>query len=150
MKFLLMILSFLFFANLLISQDLLMLKTSGKVVIGDTSQISTPGPYNLYVQNGVMTEKVKVAVKTASDWSDLSFENTPSLEQVKKSIETKSHLYNMPSADSLVSQGYDIQKMDAKIVEQIEWLWQHTLKISAENKALREELELLKAKKDEK
>ena len=150
MKFLLMILSFLFFANLLISQDLLMLKTSGKVVIGDTSQISTPGPYNLYVQNGVMTEKVKVAVKTASDWSDLSFENTPSLEQVKKSIETNSHLYNMPSADSLVSQGYDIQKMDAKIVEQIEWLWQHTLKISAENKALREELELLKAKKDEK
>jgi len=45
------------------SQDVLLLKTSGKVVIGDTSLISTPGPYNLYVQNGILTEKVKVALR---------------------------------------------------------------------------------------
>jgi len=43
------------------SQEIMLLKTTGKVVIGDTSQISTPGDYNLFVQNGILTERVKVA-----------------------------------------------------------------------------------------
>ena len=60
MKYLLSVaLFFTFFQVCFSQQDLLLLKTSGKVVIGDTSQISTPGPYNLYVQNGVLTEKSK-------------------------------------------------------------------------------------------
>lgn len=130
--------------NLASSQEIMVLKTSGKVIIGDTTQISTPGPYNLYVQNGMMTEKVKVAIKNASDWSDDSFESTPDLQQVKESIDQNSHLYNMPSANQLVEEGYELQAMDAKIVEQVEWLWQHTLKLSEENKALKAELEAIK------
>lgn len=130
-------------------QDLLLLKTSGKVVIGDTSQISTPGPYNLYVQNGVLTEKVKVAVKTLADWSDESFSQTPEISTVKASIESKSHLYNMPSAEQLVKEGYELQAMDAKILEQVEWLWQYTIKLSEENKNLKIELEKIKMKLDE-
>ena len=126
------------------AQDILLLKTSGKVVIGDTSAISTPGPYNLYVQNGVLTEKVKVAVKTTADWSDHSFSLTPSLEAVKASIAQNSHLVNMPSANELVKEGYDLQSMDARILEQVEWLWQHTIKLSEENKALKKELKNLK------
>lgn len=132
------------------AQDLMILKSSGKVIIGDTSQISTPGPYNLYVQNGMMTEKVKVAVRSAEDWSDDSFDKTPQISDVKASIDTKSHLYNMPSADQLVKEGYELQAMDAKIVEQVEWLWQHTIKLSEENKALKEELEKIKAQLDQK
>jgi len=31
----------------------------------------------------------------------------------------------MPSAATLVSEGYDLQQMDAKILAQVEWLWQH-------------------------
>ena len=131
-------------------QDILLLKTSGKVVIGDTSAISTPGAYNLYVQNGVLTEKVKVAVKTTADWSDDAFSNTPSLETVKNSIETRSHLHNMPSASELVNEGYDLQSMDARILEQVEWLWQYTIKLSEENKKLKDEIETLKEKIDKK
>jgi len=130
--------------NLASSQELMVLKTSGKVIIGDTTQISTPGPYNLYVQNGMMTEKVKVAVKNASDWSDDAFDKTPELKVVKESIDTKSHLHNMPSAKQLVKEGYELQAMDAKILEQVEWLWQHTIKLSEENKALKTELEEIK------
>ena len=126
------------------SQDLMVLKTSGKVIIGDTSQITTPGPYNLYVQNGMMTEKVKVAVKSAGDWSDDAFTKTPELDAVKESIDQNSHLYNMPSADKLVKEGYELQAMDAKIVEQVEWLWQHTIKLAEENKTLKAELEEIK------
>ena len=79
-----------FFFGLLLSadaQDLLLLKTNGKVVIGDTSVISTPGAYNLYVQNGVLTERVKVALENTNQWSDHAFSQTPTLEMVKKSIE---------------------------------------------------------------
>ena len=121
-------------------QDIMLLKTSGKVVIGDTSIISTPGPYNLYVQNGVLTEKVKVALKSALDWSDDAFEHTPTLEQVKSSIDNHSHLHAMPSAAQLVEEGYELKYMDAKILEQVEWLWQYTIKLSEENKLLKEEI----------
>jgi len=130
------------------SQDILLLKTSGKVVIGDTSMISTPGPYNLYVQNGILTEKVKVALRDASEWSDHAFENTPSLEEVDNSIKDNKHLPNIPSAESLVQDGYELQAMDAKLLAQIEWLWQHTIKLDEENKLLRKELEEIKNKID--
>jgi hypothetical protein len=130
------------------SQDVLLLKTSGKVVIGDTSQISTPGPYNLYVQNGILTEKVKVALRDASEWSDHAFEHTPSLEEVDLSIKENNHLIQVPSAESLVLNGYELKSMDAMLLAQIEWLWQHTIKLDQENKLLRRELEEIKNKID--
>ncbi|MBK9688570.1 MAG: hypothetical protein IPO65_12770 [Saprospiraceae bacterium] len=40
-------------SQLIDAQEIMLLKTSGKVVIGDTSQITTPGNYNLYVQHGI-------------------------------------------------------------------------------------------------
>lgn len=150
MKHLFSLVVFLLFSGWAVGQDILLLKTSGKVVIGDTSVISTPGPYNLYVQNGVLTEKVKVALQSAADWSDDAFNHTPSLEVVKSTIEKKSHLYNMPSAEQLVRDGFELQAMDAKIVEQVEWLWQHMIKLSEENKKLKAELDELKTLTKEK
>lgn len=145
-KYILLSLVFTVFLSIAGSaQDIMLLKTSGKVVIGDTSLISTPGAYNLYVQNGILTEKVKVALRNASEWSDDEFENTPSLTEVKQSIEQNSHLPQMPSAESLVNEGYEITSMDAKLLAQIEWLWQHTIKIDAENKMLKNELAEIKA-----
>ena len=129
-------------------QEILLLKTSGKVVIGDTSQIQTPGNYNLYVQNGILTERVKVAVKTTSDWSDNAFDHTPSLPSVQKSIMNHAHLVDMPSAETLVTQGYDIQQMDAKLLQQIEWLWQHVITLSEENTMLKKKIEAISIPQD--
>ena len=144
-------LMFLILASLQIeAQDIMLLKTSGKVVIGDTSLISTPGPYNLYVQNGILTEKVKVALRDQSEWSDHAFFRTPTLEEVKKSIEQESHLVEMPSANELVSNGYELKAMDSKLLAQIEWLWQHTIKLKEENELLKTELESIKLKLDSK
>ena len=131
------------------AQDVLLLKTSGKVVIGDTSLISTPGPYNLYVQNGILTEKVKVALRDAAEWSDNAFDITPSLKEVEMTINEKSHLPNMPSANSLVKDGYELKDMDSKLLAQIEWLWQHTIQLDKENKLLKKELEEIKKKLQE-
>ena len=130
--------------NLSAQQEILLLKTSGKVVIGDTAIISTPGNYNLYVQNGILTERVKVALKSESDWSDDAFNNTPTLDEVNQSIKENNHLVDMPSATSLVATGYDVTTMDAKLLAQIEWLWQHTIDIKKENEILKKELSEIK------
>jgi len=49
-------------------------------------------------------------------------------------------------AESLVRDGYELKAMDAKLLAQIEWLWQHTIKLNEENKLLRKELEAIKRK----
>jgi len=125
----------------------MVLKSSGKVVIGDTTQISTPGNYNLYVQNGVLTERVKVSLKSTSEWSDDAFFSTPSTQKVAESIEKNNHLVNMPSADQLVKEGYELKAMDARLLQQIEWLWQHLIRIENENQILKTEINQLKSVK---
>lgn len=143
-KYILLSIAFIALTNNSYAQDILLLKTDGKVVIGDTTLIGTPGEYNLYVQNGILTEKVKVALRDASQWSDSAFSKTPSLSEVENSIKTKSHLPAIPSAQSLVETGYELQDMDAKLLAQIEWLWQHTIKLNEENIKLRKEMEKIK------
>lgn len=138
---------FIFVVISLQAQDIMMLKTSGKVVIGDTSQISTPGNYNLYVQNGILTERVKVAVKTTTEWSDDAFDKTPTLKQVEDNIKQRSHLIDMPSAQTLVDQGYELKGMDAKLLQQIEWLWQHVIELEKQNNELKQQLHSIGTKK---
>jgi trimeric autotransporter adhesin len=138
------IFSFFYFSNISAQQDIFLLKSSGKVVIGDTTQITTPGNYNLYVQNGILTEKVKVSLKSTAEWSDDAFEKCPEINLVSKSIAQNSHLHDMPSAAFLVEEGYELKSMDAKLLQQIEWLWQHMIRLDEENKALKAALESLK------
>lgn len=46
----------------------------GKVQIGgDINTYTMPIGYSLYVESGILTEKVKVAIKTTGDWSDFVF-----------------------------------------------------------------------------
>jgi hypothetical protein len=137
----LMTLSFITTAQ---SSKMMILKTSGKVVIGDTTQISTPGNYSLYVQNGVLTERVKVSLKQTTDWSDDAFKYTPTIDAVEKSISQNSHLVDMPSAATLVKNGYELKDMDAKLLAQIEWLWQHMIELKKENENLKKAIETLK------
>jgi trimeric autotransporter adhesin len=138
------ILFFLFAMPYIHSQSMLLLKSSGKVVIGDTTQMSTPGNYSLYVQNGMLTERVKVSLKSTSEWSDDAFQKCPTIDQVANTISENSHLYEMPSAVTLKQEGYELKSMDAKLLEQIEWLWQHVIRLDAENKTLRDEVSNLK------
>ena len=141
MKFVISLVIFISSFGSLWSQEIMLLKTTGKVVIGDTSQISTPGDYNLYVQNGILTERVKVALKTTSEWSDDAFDKTPSIEEVDNAIRLNSHLIDIPSAQTLVEEGYELKQMDAKLLQQIEWLWQHMIELKKENELLKKQLE---------
>ncbi len=133
------------FGMSLSGQEIMLLKTSGKVVIGDTTQIQTPGNYNLYVQNGILTERVKVALKHASEWSDDAFDHTPSLTDVETSINKNKHLLEMPSVNTLLQEGYELKEMDALLLKQIEWLWQYVIELSKDNKEQAHEIQQLKA-----
>lgn len=123
---------------------LMSLTDNGKVVIGEPT---TPGNFKLYVDGGILAERVKIALSSSSDWADDAFDKTPTLEDVKSSIEDQSHLKEMPSVDFLLEHGYDLQDMDAKLLQQIEWLWIHMIDMKKENDALKERIAELEGKK---
>ncbi len=120
------------------------LTVNGTTLIGDPSVVSLPAGYKLYVQTGILTEKVKVALATSTDWSDYVFEKNyklRSLEEVKSYVEVNKHLPGVPSANELMEQGgIDIGKMDAKLLEKIEELTLYSVQLKEENKALSDRL----------
>jgi hypothetical protein len=116
------------------------------VVIGEEVS-KTPAGYRLYVQDGILTEKVKVAVKNASEWSDYVF--TPSykltpLAEVARFIEVNKHLPGVPSAAEVVAQGVDVAKMDAKLLEKIEELTLYSIQQQTTVEKQQQEIDELK------
>ncbi len=109
-------------------------RTDG-VIIGQRIG-QTPAGYQLYVQEGILTEKVKVAIKDTDQWSDKVFAPTYTLQplaQVERYIRHHQHLPGVPSAEEIVKQGVDVGQMDAKLLEKIEEL---TLYVIAQQKEL--------------
>jgi hypothetical protein len=100
-----------------------------------------PGNYKLYVADGILAERVKVALKTTTDWSDYVFSkeyNLMSLYQLKKYIDKNKHLPDVPSAEELVNDGgIDLGRMQATLLKKIEEQTLYIIKLN-------EEIELLK------
>ncbi len=123
------------------------------VVVGSVS--TTPAGYKLYVERGILTEKVKVALRGTASWSDYVFDKKYkllSLPDVEKYIQQNKHLPGIPSAQQLVNEGgIDVNSMFAKQMEKIEELTLHLIemnkqlaKLQQENKAQQQEIQLLK------
>jgi hypothetical protein len=112
---------------------------SGKVLIGDPNLAGfkgTPGTYQLYVQGGILTEKVKAAVATTNDWSDYVFAKDyqlKSLKEVELFVKSNKHLPNVPSAAEVVKEGIDMAKMDATLLEKIEELTLYLIELDKKN-----------------
>lgn len=95
----------------------------GAVVIGNVT--STPAGYKLYVKDGILTERVKVAVHGSGNWADYVFAENYELmplEHVERYIQEHKHLPNVPSAEQMVESGIDVATVDAKLMEKIEEL----------------------------
>jgi hypothetical protein len=119
-----------------------------KVIIGTgiTLPTSTTYSYSLYVSRGILAERVKVAIHTTTDWSDKVFtkdHKLMSLSELKSFINENGHLPNIPSAEEVVKSGIDLGEMDAKLLEKIEELTLHVIR-------LEEEINKLKANQNEK
>ncbi len=108
------------------------------VVIGNTP--SQPAGYSLYVELGILTEKVKVALKTSGNWADYVFEpgyRLKPLHEVESFIKNNGHLPDFPSASELVKEGIDLAAMDARLLAKIEELTLYIIE-------LKKEMDLLK------
>lgn len=126
------------------------LTVNSNVLIGDPATVTLPTGYKLYVQQGILTEKVRVAVVGSANWADYVFAKEyklKSLKDVESFIIANKHLPNVPSADAMVKDGLDVAKMDAKLLEKIEELTLYLIdqdkkitKLSAQNELLQSQL----------
>jgi hypothetical protein len=111
--------------------------SNGKIYVGSTASYpSTTGNYKLFVEGGILTEKVKVALRSTANWADYVFEqnyNLMPLKNVEEFIATHKHLPGIDSADELANKGLDIAEMQSKHMAKIEEL---TLYIIEQNKAI--------------
>ena len=67
---------------------------TGGVMVG-AGMAATPAGYKLYVSDGILTERVKVAVKSTADWRDYVLGNDHelrSIEEVESYIQEKRRL----------------------------------------------------------
>ncbi len=116
---------------------------TGNVTVGN---VTTPAGYKLYVETGILTEKLKVAVKTSASWSDYVFEpgyNLKPLSEVEAFVKTNKHLPGVPSAKAMVTNGLDVATMDAKLLEKIEELTLYMIEIKKENELLKKQIQSL-------
>ncbi|RAR47194.1 hypothetical protein [Flavobacterium lacus] len=126
--------------------------THGKIYIGDTpSYPTTTGNYKLYVEGGILTEKVKVALRNPdTNWADYVFADDyklQSLKDVEAYIKENKHLPGIESAQELVENGLDLGEMQAKQMGKIEEL---TLYVIQQNKEIEELKALVKVLMDKK
>ncbi len=118
---------------------------TGSVRVGN---VTTPVGYKLYVEQGILTEKVKVAVASSPAWADYVFAadyKLKPLSEVEKFIDENNHLPNIPSAQELVNEGLDLGKMQALQMEKIEELTLYLIKIKKEIEVLKKENTILKS-----
>lgn len=123
----------------------------GKVRIGNgTNDIKTPAGYKLFVEDGILTEKVKVAVKTTANWADYVFAEDYKLmplTEVEQFTKENKHLPNVPSAKQMVENGLDVAQMDAKLMEKVEELTLYLIEQNKQIEVLKAEITALKDKK---
>ena len=115
---------------------------AGGVIIGEGIE-KTPEEYNLFVSKGILTEKVKVAIRSTDEWSDYVFANTYQLKplsEVEQYVKANQHLPGVPSAQEVVEQGVDVAKMNAKLLEKIEELTLYLIEQQKELVMLRQQM----------
>jgi uncharacterized coiled-coil protein SlyX len=130
--------------------------SNGKIYLGSsTAYPNTTGNYKLFVEGGIMTEKVKVALRSSANWADYVFASDyklMSLKEVEKFIKANKHLPGIDSAEVIANNGLDVAEMQSKQMEKIEELTLYIIdqdkKLEAQNKAIEKnnkEIEELKA-----
>lgn len=127
---------------------------SGGIIIGAGID-KLPDNYKLFVSEGILTEKVKVAIKNSRDWADYVFEDTYTLmplSDVETFIKKHKHLPEVPSANHVVDNGLNLAEMDATLLKKVEELTLHLIELSkqvnalsTENSTLKEKVSLLEA-----
>lgn len=91
--------------------------------------------YKLYVEQGILTEKVKVAVKGSADWFDHVFDKQyplMPLPQLEQYIQQNKHLPDIPTTAEVVKDGVDLGKMNALLLKKVEELTLYVIQLKKE------------------
>jgi hypothetical protein len=127
------------------------LTVNGTTLIGDPAVVtSLPAGYKLYVQSGILTEKVKVAVANSSNWADYVFDGKyklRSLTELESYVTENKHLPNIPSAEEVVKNGLDMATMDSKLLEKIEEMSLYLIQQNKKIEQMQKEIATLKQDK---
>lgn len=122
---------------------LMHIEKDGQVVIGDVPTVDA-NTYRLYVEKGILTEKVKVALSDdQTNWSDFVFEDDyelKSLDEVESYIKDNKHLPEIPSTEEVHANGLDLAQMDAKLLQKIEELTLYMIQQQKEINKLKSQL----------
>lgn len=131
-------------------------QTVGFLAVGNFDAafaMPTNNAYRLIVQDGIITEKVKVALKGTADWADYVFDPSYQLlplEKVESFVKENKHLPNVPSAEEMAKNGLDVSQTSAKLMEKIEELTLYMIEMNKEIKALKFENTNLKKSLEQK
>jgi hypothetical protein len=110
---------------------------NGNVGIGTTN----PGGFRLAVEGKIGAREV--VVTTTSPWPDFVFHedyNLPSLEELEQNIKESGQLPGIPSAEQVKKSGISLGEMQSKLLQKIEELTLHMIKLSKENEALKKRI----------
>jgi hypothetical protein len=115
------------------------LTLNGNMLIGDPATVTLPGTYGLYVSNGILTSKIKVATVNSTNWADYVFQpgyRLRPLSEVNTFISTNGHLPDVPSATEVQENGVDLLDMNITLLKKVEELTLYILQQEERIKAL--------------
>lgn len=104
-------------------KNIMRVQDDGKIAIGNVNTFSNN--YTLFVEKGILSEKIRVSIKNSDDWADYVFAEDYELmpiTELENYITENQHLPNVPSTEEVVENGIDMAKMDATLLEKIEEL----------------------------
>ncbi len=113
---------------------------NGNMLVGNPANVSLPSGYKLYVETGILTERLKVAVKSTGYWADYVFDENYkmlNLKELRTFVKTNKHLPGIPAATEMVENGLDVAQMDAKLLEKIEELTLYIIQLQEQIDALK-------------
>lgn len=126
-----------------VTKSLVKVLKNGQMIIGN-DVTSFPSTYKLIVKDGILTEKIKVALSTdAVNWSDFVFADDYQLRplnEVESFVKKNKHLPEIPSAKEVYANGLDLAQMDAKLLQKIEELTLYVIKQQKEIEQLKKKV----------
>lgn len=117
----------------------------GRVKIGNVN--TNVDGYKLYVEEGILTEKVKVAIKNSEDWFDHVFNadyKLMPLTDLEKYLTINKHLPDMPTTNDVMTSGLDLGKMNGLLLKKVEELTLYLIEMRKDLDQTKKELAQIK------
>lgn len=112
------------------------MRSNGQVAIGHVNganAMQQPSGFKLYVEGGILTERVRIAPKNGADWKwadfvfDKAYKLMP-LETLENYISEKGHLPEIPTSCEVEEHGVDMAVIQAKLLQKVEELTLYVIK----------------------